>query len=65
MADDLTNRGAPDHARINVNEEHELRYWTEKWSVTVTNIKAAVKIVGPMVKDVEKYLTAQGHFRKR
>jgi hypothetical protein len=64
MADDLSNRGGQDRPRINVNDEQDLRYWTEKWSVTFTNIKAAVKIVGPMVKDVEKYLTAQGHLRK-
>jgi len=29
MADDLTNRGARDRSRINVNEEHEVRYWVD------------------------------------
>jgi len=30
MADDLKNRGAQDRARVNVNEDHEVRYWTQK-----------------------------------
>ena len=29
MADDTSNRGAQDRAQININEEHEVRYWTE------------------------------------
>ena len=34
MADDLKNRGAQDHARVNIHEDHEVRYWTQKWGVT-------------------------------
>ena len=56
MADDLGNGGSADAIRINVNEEHERRFWTQKWSITETQLKAAVKIVGPMVADVKKYL---------
>ena len=29
MADDLKKKGPEDQARINVNEAHEVRYWTE------------------------------------
>jgi Protein of unknown function (DUF3606) len=29
MADDLKNRGAPDRGRVNVHEDHEVRYWTK------------------------------------
>jgi hypothetical protein len=46
MADDLKNRGAQDRTRVNVNEEHEVRYWTEKWGVTPQALKDAVKRVG-------------------
>jgi hypothetical protein len=28
MPDGTSNRGAQDRARINVNEDHEVRYWT-------------------------------------
>jgi hypothetical protein len=28
MADDPQNRGGGDRDRINVHQEHELRYWT-------------------------------------
>jgi len=31
MADDTNNRGAQDRGRINVNEDHEIRYWTRHW----------------------------------
>ncbi len=29
MADDLSKRGPQDATRINVNEAHEVRYWTQ------------------------------------
>jgi Protein of unknown function (DUF3606) len=32
MADDRTIRGAADRARINMQEDYEVRYWTQKWS---------------------------------
>jgi hypothetical protein len=34
MADDLKNRGAQDRSRVNIHEDYEVRYWTEKWGVT-------------------------------
>ena len=34
MADNLQDRGAQDRARVNINEEHEVRYWTEKFGVS-------------------------------
>lgn len=56
MADDLNNRGAKDRARINVNEEHELRYWTKELGVTEEQLRAAVKSAGVMAADVRKHL---------
>lgn len=56
MADDLTNRGPADRARVNVNEAHELRYWCEKFGVSESALKAAVDRVGPMAADVAKAL---------
>ena len=34
MADDLKNIGTQDQLRINVNEEHELAYWTKALGVS-------------------------------
>ena len=46
MADDLKDRGAQDRSRINVNEDHEVRYWTQKWGVSKEQLTAAVQKVG-------------------
>jgi hypothetical protein len=40
MADDLSNRGVQDRARVNISEEHEVRYWTEKWGVLAARLAA-------------------------
>jgi hypothetical protein len=52
MADDRNIRGAADRSRINMQEDYEVRYWTEKWSVTREQLAAAIRAVGVMVKDV-------------
>ena len=56
MADDLNKTGKGDDIRINVNQDHELQYWSEKWNVSKERIKQAVAAVGVMVADVKKYL---------
>jgi hypothetical protein len=53
MSDDKRNPGRPDRDRIDVNEDYELRDWSEKLGVRKEKLAAAVKNVGPMVKDVE------------
>jgi hypothetical protein len=35
MADDPTERGPQDRSRINLSEDYEVRYWTEKLKVSV------------------------------
>jgi hypothetical protein len=56
MADDPKKTGRQDDQRINVEQDHEVRYWSEKLGVTATMLRAAVRAVGPMVEDVRKYL---------
>ncbi len=56
MSDDLTNRGPQDRARINVTEDHELRYWTKELGVSEERLKAAVKTVGVSVESVREHL---------
>ena len=55
MPDDLTKRSKQDALRINVNEDHELHYWTKALGVSADELKAAVKAVGVMAKDVRKH----------
>jgi hypothetical protein len=56
MADDKKNTGKQDDIRINVNQDYELRDWAKTLGVTPQQLKDAVKAVGPVVKDVRKYL---------
>lgn len=56
MADDGTKRGPADAARININEEHELRYWTKTLNVPEAELRDAVAAVGVMAKDVRAHL---------
>jgi hypothetical protein len=56
MADDLSNRGAQDRARINVNEAHEIAYWTKALGCTEAELKAAVKAVGVSADAVRAHL---------
>jgi hypothetical protein len=56
MADDRTIRGVADRTRINVQEDYEVRYWTQKWNVSREQLAAAVREVGVMVADVAKRL---------
>jgi hypothetical protein len=46
MADDFKNRSAQDRSRINVNEECEVRYWTETFGCSKDELAVAVAKVG-------------------
>ncbi len=56
MADDKTKTGGQDRNRINVNEDYELRDWSQKFSVTPEQLKDAVKAVGTSATAVEEHL---------
>ena len=56
MADDLSNRGAADRARINVNEAHEVRYWCKELGCTEAELRSVVQRVGVMAADVRRAL---------
>jgi hypothetical protein len=59
MTDDKLNTGSVnwvDRDRINVNEEFELRDWSARLGVTSWEVKAAVRKVGPVAKDVARVL---------
>lgn len=56
MPDDTTNRGAQDRARINVNEDHEVRYWTQALGVSEEKLREAVAEVGVSADAVRQHL---------
>lgn len=57
MTDDLKQTGQSDDARINVDQDHELSYWSDKLGVTRDQLRRAVQQAGPMVKDVLRALS--------
>jgi len=56
MFDDLSNRGPADRARINVNEPHEIVYWTKALGCSEEDLRRAVDAVGVMAQDVREHL---------
>jgi len=56
MADDLSERGNQDRTRINVNEPHEVRYWTSRLGVSEYELRNAVADVGVSAQQVAQLL---------
>ena len=58
MPDDLKQAGAQDRSRININinEPHEVRYWTQRFGVTEEALRRAVAQVGVSVEAVAQHL---------
>jgi Protein of unknown function (DUF3606) len=59
MAEDKSKdygTGRADLERINVDQEQELRHWSATLGVTHWEVKAAVRKVGPLAKDVARAL---------
>lgn len=56
MTDDTKLRNSPDSKRINVNEEHEVRYWTKALGVTERELRDTVAKVGTSAEAVRKSL---------
>jgi hypothetical protein len=63
MADDLKDRGARDRGRVNVHEDYELRYWTQKWGVTKEQLVQAVQKAGVSAEAVARELGNFTHER--
>ena len=59
MADDKNLRGPADRARINVNEDYELRYWSEKFGCSPEQLRAAVQAAGTSAEAVGEHLRSR------
>ena len=56
MSDDTSRRGPQDRSRVNVQQDHELQYWSKKWGISPEELKRIVDQVGPSTKDVARRL---------
>ncbi|MBR4574870.1 MAG: DUF3606 domain-containing protein [Lachnospiraceae bacterium] len=56
MPDDLTILRPHDSRRINMNEPHEVRYWTDRFNITERELREIISKVGDSVDAVENYL---------
>ena len=56
MSDNLQKSGQQDRSRINVNEEWEVRHWTEALGVTREELEKAVSEVGVSAEKVREHL---------
>lgn len=59
MSDDMKNRGPQDRGRINLSEEHEVRYWTQALGIDKERLAAAVKAVGSSADRVREHLKSR------
>lgn len=57
MADDLKQTGRADDQRINIEQDHELSYWSKELGVSRDELRRAVQQAGPMVRDVRQHLS--------
>lgn len=56
MSDDLKQAAKPDDSRINIEQEHEVTYWSKELGVSAETLRSAVERAGPIVKDVRRQL---------
>lgn len=56
MSYSMRKKNYQEDKRLNVDEEHELLDWTERYGVPAERIREAVRIVGNKVNDVVRYL---------
>ena len=56
MSDNLQKAGQQDRSRINVHEEHEVRYWTEALGVSRETLEKAGAAVGVSADKVREHL---------
>lgn len=56
MADDLKQTGRQDDQRINLDQDHEVNYWSKELGVSREELRRAVEQAGPMVRSVRQHL---------
>ncbi|WP_065754352.1 DUF3606 domain-containing protein [Bradyrhizobium paxllaeri] len=59
MTDNLTTREQPDRSKINMNQIHEVRYWTKHLNVSKEELQKAVEKVGNSAAAIRKELAVE------
>jgi hypothetical protein len=59
MATDIFDSRQTTTLRIDVTQEDDLDYWSERFRVSREKLESTVKRIGPLVRDVEEHL--HGH----
>lgn len=57
MPDDLDRRAPEDPKRINLNQDHEVEYWCDKFDCSEKELRNAVSKVGDSASTVQRYLS--------
>ena len=55
MSEELNGPRPSDRSRIDVFEDSELQYWSERFGVDKTDLQNAIETVGPVLSDIEAY----------
>lgn len=63
--DDLSYRGKLDDDRINVNQPHEVRYWTKALRVSPATLRGLVAQYGVMAADIRRVIAEKRTFASR
>lgn len=58
MSDDTNNTGSPDNKLVSLSQDHEVRYWTDRFNVTESLLRRAVTAAGNSVDAVERWLNS-------
>ena len=56
MPDNTDDRGPQDRSRISLGQDHEVRYWSQRFGIDEEQLRSAVEDVGNSVEEVEQYL---------
>ena len=56
MTDDRTQRGPQDAKRVNLSEDYEVAYWTNRFGITAAELRNAVGAVGNSAAAFAKHL---------
>jgi hypothetical protein len=59
MADNKSQTRPQDASRVSMNEDYEVRYWTEKFKCSREELEEAVKAVGSSAQKVEAYFSGK------
>jgi hypothetical protein len=56
LLDERKKRAPQDHARINIQEDREVRYWSDELGVDERTLRSVVERVGCSARTVRKHI---------